>query len=141
MGIQLPATISGAKLAWTLIAIVGVVFTSMNWWDALRDLKTLRRSGKNGVLFATATGELTEQTLLWVALFTDLVAGLLSLISPTGAEPEGGPTPFALFGPPLFLIGAVALIYLSFSRQRRRRAIIRALRLPRGEAALVGTLK
>ena len=133
MDIQLPATISGTRLAWTLIAIVGVVFTSMNWWDALRDLRLLRRSGKNGVLLTTARGEVTEQTMLWVALFTDLIAGLLSLISPPGLEPQGNQTAFAAFSAPLFLIGAVALIYLSFSRKRRRRAIVRVLRSPRTE--------
>lgn len=125
----MPATIQPLEVPWTVVTLIGVIIAAVNWWDAQGDLDALRASGHNGVLMITALGARSDQQMIFVALFCDSLLGILALFSLPGRDPEGGPSIASMWAPWLAIIGALALIYLSFSQRRRRQSIRAALLL------------
>lgn len=124
----MPATVSPLEVLWTLVTIVGTVVAGWNWWDAQGDLDALRASGLNGILVITAKGARSDQQMVFVALLCDAASGVLALFTPPNRDPQGDLTLAALFVPWLFIVGALALIFLSLSQKRRRKSILEALR-------------
>lgn len=123
----LPATVSPLEILWTAICLIGVFLATINVGDALSDLANLRASGRNGALLLTAVGECSDQEMILIALVCDLFVGVLAMFALPGREPDGDPSLSSYITPWLMIAGAGALIYLSFSKKRRRKKILEVL--------------
>lgn len=128
MLIVLPSTVSPLEVAWTTITFIGIVLALFNWYDAYGDLIELRRSGRNGILLIAARGEWNDHSMILLAMVCDFLVGVLAMFALPGREPDGDPSLSSIFSPTLIIIGALALIYLSFAKKRRRKKIMDALR-------------
>lgn len=124
----LPPSVSPLEIVWTLITLIGSGLAAINWYDAWGDLIELRRSGRNGILLIAAKGEWLDHGMIVTTMLCDFVVGFLALFALPGREPDGDPSLSSILAAPLIILGALALIYLSFAKKRRRKKIMSALR-------------
>jgi hypothetical protein len=128
---------------WTIITGAGTVAAFQNTSDARRDKRNLlaRRPRVNGVLLLEANGGISDQSLIFWAICTDFLSGLIAMVmivllppQPTTAGAVASFTGSAVGI--LLTAGAVALTRLSFEKKRRRKLqmqkMLLALEKPEG---------
>ena len=113
---------------WSLVTGAGTLAAFQNSRDAVRDKRNLlnRKPRVNGVLLLEANGGISEQSLVFWALLTDFLSGLIALVGIVLLPPQ--PTPASAVASftgsavgILLTTGAIALTRLSFAKKRRRK--------------------
>lgn len=125
---QLPATVSPLELIWTLIHAFGVFYAYGNFWDAHIDMQAVKDSDRDGALLISATGERNDQFFILLALVCWGGIGITAMFALPPRQPDGDLAWSTVAAPILAIIGALGLIYLSYSKKNRRRRIMSILR-------------
>lgn len=125
---QLPATVSPLEILWTLVTGSGVFLAAWNCWDAVRDMEAVQHTGEDGPLLITAAGERNDQAMILLALVCWMTIGILAMFALPGREPDGDPSLSSILAPWLAIASALGLIFLSYSKKRRRRRVLSLLR-------------
>lgn len=128
MQLQLPATVSPLEIVWTLIHVFGVFYASANFGDAYVDMQAVKDSARDGVLLISATGERNDQFWILLALVCWMGIGITAMFALPPRVPDGDVAWSSVAAPVLAIIGALGLIYMSYSKKIRRGRLIGILR-------------
>lgn len=132
----LPPTASPVKIFWSLIYLFGVTYAARGFYDTWGDLRSTVRDTQDEGELETARGEVSDSGMILIALAAGLLVGLISFFALPAQTTQESVSFVAIVAPIALIVGAEALIYLTYSR-RRRRGVIFALIQAKAESMAI----
>lgn len=119
---DLTGTIGVLELIWTTIGLITFVVSVYALWNAVGDMRLLKRVGRNGIRTLIARGNIRREISRVITQGVFVTIGFWAMIQPPTGDDESIARRFFIAG--LFILAEISLAISSLADQRQRHQVI-----------------